>query len=43
MEPQGEQFKQLVKIFFELMEAQDIDHLMEILLDDALSLVNAER
>jgi signal transduction histidine kinase/putative methionine-R-sulfoxide reductase with GAF domain len=42
MEPQGEQFKQLVKIFFELMEAQDIDRLMEILLDGALSLVNAE-
>jgi signal transduction histidine kinase len=42
MEPQGEQFKQLVKIFFELMEAQDIDRLMEILLDGALSLVNAD-
>jgi signal transduction histidine kinase len=42
MEPQGEQFKQLVKIFFELTEAQDIDRLMEILLDGALSLVNAE-
>jgi signal transduction histidine kinase len=42
MEPQGEQFKRLVKIFFELTEAQDIDRLMEILLDGALSLVNAQ-
>jgi signal transduction histidine kinase len=42
MEPQGEQFKRLVKIFFELMEAQDVNLLMEILLDGALSLVNAE-
>jgi putative methionine-R-sulfoxide reductase with GAF domain len=42
MDPQGEQFKRLVKIFFELTEAQDIDRLMEILLDGALSLVNAE-
>jgi nitrogen-specific signal transduction histidine kinase len=41
MEPQGEQFKRLVKIFFELTEAQDVDRLMEILLDGALSLVNA--
>ena len=42
MEPQGEQFKRLVNIFFELTEAQDVDRLMEILLDGALSLVNAE-
>ncbi len=42
MEPQGEQFKRLVKISFELTEAQDVDRLMEILLDGALSLVNAQ-
>jgi signal transduction histidine kinase len=42
METQVEQLKQLVKIFFELTEAQEIDRLMEVLLDGALSLVNAE-